>query len=81
MTTHNLSKEHGIVNVEIGTVLEITGNVIFVKLNDGPLIPVTVLSCEEGLGAPLVSRHFALPGRYVCAWLWPRGVDQGQTSV
>ena len=27
------------------------------------------------------SRHIVLRGRYVCAWLWLRGVDQGQTSV
>ena len=57
MITHNLSKTQGIVNGEIGRVLEITGNVIFVNLTDGPLIPVTVLSSEEGLCAPLVRGH------------------------
>ena len=57
MITHNLSKTQGVVNGEICTVLEITGNVIFVKLNDGPLIPVTLLSSEEGLCAPLMRVH------------------------
>ena len=74
-----------------------TGNVIFVKLSCGPLVPVKVLNSEEGLCAPFgersradnrpshwcddSSRHFALRGRYVCAWLWLRVVDQGQKTV
>ena len=96
MITHNLSNIPGIVNGKIGSVSDISSSVTFVELNGGPLIPVPVLSSEEGLCAPLIrshaldnrqihgcddsTRHFVLRGEYVCAWLRPRGDDQGQES-
>lgn len=44
-------------NGKVGSVLDIVANVVFVKLNHGPVIPVPTIRTDEGLCAPLIRGH------------------------
>ena len=57
LITRKFAKQFGFVIGKVSSELDVIANIVFVKLNHGPVIPGPTIPTDEGLCAPLITWH------------------------